>query len=206
MRPLSKGTIQRLKVHVIEGKSSAQVFAEMYKELNSDLEAARTAVSSSDEQFHRRTYLRTLYSYSEAMLFRMKQYLLDQGEVAKVSITPNEKLILDEQKVEMQSDGTLQRKELMTSHKNNIMFTLRFMTRKLELPRQPDFGSNGWNEYCASLEKRNAITHPKFPGDLIVTDSELLILKNADRWVQNEFANLLNNFAFKLREAQSNST
>jgi hypothetical protein len=199
----SKGTIERLKLHVFEGKSSADVFSEMFKELTSDLERARADASSPDDQYHRRAYLRSFFSYSEAILFRLKQYLLDQSAVLKISITDNEKLVLDEHKVEMQADGTLQRKDLMPNHKTNVMFTLKFISRKLDLDRQSDFGNNGWREYCTALEKRHALTHPKFPSDLTISDEELLNLRNADAWLQGEFTALFNNFASKLREAQS---
>jgi hypothetical protein len=195
MGSLSKGAIERLKLHVFEGKTSVQVFSEMYKELTSDLERAKNDASSDSDQYHRRAYLRSLFSYSEAILFRLKQHLLDQRDVLKVSITENEKLILDEQKVEMQSDGTLQRKDLMPAHKNNVMFTLKFIARKLELQREPDFGDNGWRSYCDSLDKRHSLTHPKFPGDLQISNDELTALQKADEWLQIEFANIFQGFA-----------
>lgn len=203
MGSLSKGAIERLKLHVFEGKTSVQVFSEMYKELTADLERAKNDASCDSDQYHRRAYLRSLFAYSEAILFRLKQHLLDQREVLNVSITDNEKLILDEQKVEMQSDGTLQRKDLMPAHKSNVMFTLKFMARKLELQREPDFGDVGWRAYCNSLDKRHSLTHPKFPSDLQVSNDDLTALQKADEWLQTEFANIFQGFASRAEVARA---
>ena len=203
MGSFSKGALERLKLHVFDKRTAIDVFGQMFKELSSDLSRAKSDSRSPGEQYHRRVYLRTLMSYSEAMIFWLKQYLLDQRDHLKINITPNEKLILNEQTVEMTDDGTIQTKPLMLSHKRNIRFTLKFVARTLDLNQKPDFGGEGWREYVWAIEKRNDLTHPKFPDDIQISDEELKKIDNAELWLGQEIAKCMNGWAEKSRSAQN---
>lgn len=205
MGKFSKGAIQRLQLHVFQGKTSVQVFTEMYTALSSDLVKAREAAKNENDEYYRRVYLLMLHSFTEAMLFRLKQHLLDQRENLGITITDNEKLVLDEQTVEMLENGTLQRKDLMVTQKKNLKFTLKFLKRKLDLDREPDFGGHGWESYCYSLEKRNSLAHPKFPGDLQIADDDLSKVTKADDWIMEELVSIMNGFS-KLAGAKQDDT
>jgi len=188
-------------MHVLGGLTSIDIFKEMYDELFSDLRRAKSDAHLLGEQFHRRMYLRTLMTYSEAMLFRLKQHLSDQRNHLKIELNQNEQLLLDEQTVEMTENGKLQRKGLTASHVKNIKFTFNFIARKLELSELPDFGGKGWKEYNRAIEKRNELTHPKFPKDLQITNDELQFIDAAELWLDQELAKVMSGWASKSKLA-----
>lgn len=191
----SKGTIERLKLHVFQGRTSADVYKEMTSELVNDLVRSLKEANDTGEQYHRRIFLRSFISSSEAITFRLKEFFAAQIEHLGISITHNEHMILREQRVEIKDNGTLDTRDLILPHVANLKFSLNFLVRKLDLQRKPNFGEQGWEDYRFALEKRNNLTHPKFPNDLIISDEDFGRIINGWIWFHNEVTIIIEEWA-----------
>lgn len=119
---LSRGVVERLNLHLIQQKSQVEVFTIVHHILSSDLQISKELAHSKSPQrdYFRRIYLRTLFSFSEGILFRLKQYLRDQREVLKIQLDSDEVLFLNEQRLLPGSDGKRKRIDAITSHRDKL--------------------------------------------------------------------------------------
>lgn len=194
-QPFSKGTMERFNQFILQGKTAIDVFSEVYNESTADLVYAHKQAERYKGQFYRRVFLRILYSHSEAMIFQLKQYLISQREFLPFKLTEQHRIILNDQKLEIDSNGSVKVKDLNPDHITNIKFTFKFLARYLTLDKSPNFSCKGWESYQTGLRKRHSLTHPKFIADFKISDEDLVNLMEAEEWLMKELENLFNGLA-----------
>lgn len=159
------------------------------KELSEDWINSYKLLLADDSQFHRRTYIRTAFSYIEGNIFRMKQSALAVGKILKHNnlFSNAEVSILEERCYELDDKG----KAIDIKAKLQLVKNLRFAfvafakatSAAFELP----VNSAGWEAFKKTIKVRDRLMHPKQIADLSITDEELRTAKLAFDWfMENE--------------------
>ncbi|MEO8399017.1 MAG: hypothetical protein ABI550_04280 [Ignavibacteriaceae bacterium] len=128
--------------------------------------------------FRKRTYVRTVFSYIEGMLFAMKRILLEDYE----DLNDEDIIKLQEYRLVGANAEKLQKKPVFIDLKENMKFTFDKYGKIRANNYQTDFNSNDWENFKKCIKIRNKITHPKHSDDLIVTDEEYKKVQMAHDW------------------------
>ena len=135
----------------------------------------------------RRMFVRAYWSMIDGEVFCTKQFALRACELGCKSLSAEEHVFLSESRVIVGEKGAASLKHVHIDTLSNLKQTLKIAASKFELDWAPDFSTQGWEKLALSLELRHRITHPKTAAELIVSDSELDIHKDAFAWFLEAF-------------------
>jgi len=130
----------------------------------------------------RRMFVRAYWSMIEGEVFCTKQFVLRACELGGKSLSAEDHVFLAESRVIIDENGGASLKPVRSDTLSNLKQTLKIVSSKFELDWAPDFSTQGWGKLALSLELRHRITHPKTAAELIISDSELDIHKDAFAW------------------------
>lgn len=159
---------------------------ELFKDLNDDTHKILEMLDKDkDNQFLRRTAVKTSFSYIECVPYVMKYYLRRRLHKINYELNDKEKTLLyefDDYKI-----------SLLDNFKNTFK-----LAKKMLLKNDFDLKTSG-NEYKSlqkSIHVRDRITHPKKHRDIIISSEEIYNLLIAVEYVENTFIGFLN---FKIK-------
>ena len=135
----------------------------------------------------RRMFVRAYWSMIEGEVFCTKQFALRACELGCKSLSTEEHVFLSESRVIVGEKGAASLKHVHIDALSNLKQTLKIAASKFDLDWAPDFSTQGWEKLALSLELRHRITHPKTAAELIVSESELDIHKDAFAWFLESF-------------------
>jgi hypothetical protein len=154
-----------------------------------------------DEQFRRRTLIRTLFAVIEGTIFALKHLLLEEHRVGILDLSPAEYAVLAEESYRVDQRGKLRGSVRYPSLKGNIKFTFsmyalaRGASSEFTKPLAED---SRWQSFCNAIDIRNRLMHPKSADDLIVSDLEWKDVQASREWFfeQHEHLRRIDSQAF----------
>jgi hypothetical protein len=135
----------------------------------------------------RRMFVRAYWSMIEGEVFCTKQFTLRACQLGDNSLSAEEHVFLSESRVIVDEEGAASLKHAHIDTLSNLKQTLKVAASKFDLDWAPNFSTQGWGKLALSLELRHRITHPKVAAELVVSESELDIHKDAFAWFLEAF-------------------
>lgn len=135
----------------------------------------------------RRMFVRAYWSMIEGEVYCTKQFVLRACELGDKSLSAEEHVFLSESRVIVDEEGAASLKHEHIDALSNLKRTLKVAASKFDLDWAPNFSTQGWEKLALSLEQRHRITHPKTAAELVVSESELDIHKDAFAWFLEAF-------------------
>ncbi|MDP4194822.1 MAG: hypothetical protein Q8940_07225 [Bacteroidota bacterium] len=133
-----------------------------------------TRIKESTKLFRKRTYIRTVFSYFEGIIFAMKRILMQHSENFKSKdlekLNDTKKISLDD----------------------NLKYTFKKYCELRTNYFYIDFNCSEWSKFKECIVIRNKITHPKHSDDLCVKDEDLEKVKDAYEWFFNTLVDIQN--------------
>ena len=163
----------------------------VFEVLRGDIESLLSAYRHDwTSQPLRRIFVRACWSMIEGEVFCVKQFTLRACELGNKSLSAEEHVFLSEVRVLVDENGGAELKHVYNDTLPNLKRALKLAASKFELDWNPNFGTQGWEKLARSLELRHRVTHPKIAEELIISDSELEIHKDAFAWFLEVFQDL----------------
>ena len=163
----------------------------VFEVLRGDIESLLSAYRHDwTSQPLRRIFVRACWSMIEGEVFCVKQLTLRACELGNKSLSAEEHVFLSEVRVLVDENGGAELKHVYNDTLPNLKRALKLAASKFELDWNPNFGTQGWEKLTRSLELRHRVTHPKIAEELIISDSELEIHKDAFAWFLEVFQDL----------------
>lgn len=135
----------------------------------------------------RRMFVRAYWSMIEGEVFCTKQFILRACELGDKSLSSEEHVFLSESRVIVDEEGAASLKQAHIDTLSNLKRTLKLTESKFDLDWVPNFSTQGWEKVALSLELRHRITHPKAAAELVISETELDIHKDAFAWFLETF-------------------
>lgn len=135
----------------------------------------------------RRMFVRAYWSMIEGEVFCTKQFTLRACELGDKSLSAEEHVFLSESRVIVDEEGVASMKHKHIDTLSNLKQTLKIAASKFDLDWAPNFSTQGWEKLALSLELRHRITHPKVVAELVVSESELDVHRDAFAWFLEAF-------------------
>ncbi|HGZ7307338.1 hypothetical protein B7489_23075 [Vibrio alginolyticus] len=162
-----------------------------YRVLNvfhDDVAASEDLLNVEDTPFHRRQYIRNLFSAYESSIWHYKQLCLQIAEKEDyVYLEPYELAFLRETDFKLQENGKFKEKTVKVSFKANVLGTVEVLNKVLETNIAIDSGSSEWREFMKAVGIRDVITHPKDLESFDISDEQLDTVKSSFRWFVETF-------------------
>jgi hypothetical protein len=140
-----------------------------------------------DDQALLRASFRTLMASIEGFAFAARQVCLDRDHGV---LTEAERMALAEQEYYLDK-GRVEVRGVRASALNLLLLTINMLHKVGGSTYQLDLGRGGWDQVKTAFDLRNRIAHPKRPGDLCVTDSQLEGVRAALKWMAIEMTRAL---------------
>ena len=174
-----------------------------------DIQYCDKLLKEQDTAFFRRTHIRTIFSFIEAMAFvfrRHARYSIELDLQCKATnalkikdendthlkkwiesrLLMHEWALLSPEEYSPDSTGRLQKKEAKMPFANYVAFSIRAYSQHSRWFDCSDFfADNGWNEFKKAVKIRNRITHPKSASDLHISDEDTKTVEAASEWFQS---------------------
>ena len=149
-----------------------------------DADEAEAYLNANPEsQFSRRIYVRSIFSTIEGSIWILKTACLAGTDAkGRQFFTPAELALLREESYELKSNGEVKVSIKFLKLPDNIRFVYKFINKRFK--SDIDIGSGGkkWEEFLASLEIRNRITHPKDTSAFLISDEETEVCRRTSQW------------------------
>jgi len=161
-------------------------FDDALNELSADVGEAKERLLAKDNQFNRRTYIRTFFAFLEGFAYAVRRATID---LMHVNALKHDKLNIDrlfllrEETPTLGHTGKIDLQPQQLPFLPHFAFTLRAFAEEQDF--EPDFfGDNGWNDLQKAVKIRNRLTHPKKTADCHVSNDDLRTCVNAADWFQ----------------------
>ena len=151
--------------------------------LHADVFRAATEAGSTDDQYHRRAYVRSVFAYVEGTLSGTDRFLLDSIELGAAnalgwSLTPDEVQKLSDNLQLPRGDGKRPRFLMIEPHVKLIVT----IGERLFGGVQMGLEGPEWSNFQDGVRTRNRTMHPKRSADLSLSSEEIQRVDKARDW------------------------
>jgi len=153
-------------------------FEVLIKDVTSSLNDLRRA----DEQYLRRSTIRTIGAAIEGLTFHLKNIALNQATSFPELYSDLEIAALKEQTYSINDNGAIQIRAMLIPLKTSIKLIVKIVDKNTKSLHEKSFNNKGWDALIANIEVRNRITHPKKIEDLTITKKEIDQAIRAFNW------------------------
>lgn len=155
-----------------------------------DLVRAHALAGDFSHAADRRAYVRTFLAMVEGAIACMKETLLDSQQLLaevmqlEISFTQAELAILREKRFNLTSSGQAKESRLtLVDVPSNLRFTFNMLPRVWERELLIDYEkSQEWREFCAAVDIRNRLAHPREVSAFEVSDADLRTIEVAQQF------------------------
>ncbi len=150
-----------------------------------------------NEQFWRRTYIRTIFSLFEGIIHILRQITIEpcyKGE--EIGLSHYEISALKGETYKISGAGKVVLKDYYYNISKGIMLINRCLRKRNIITKKIDPHGLEWEKFNHAIRIRNRITHPKIEGDLYVTEEEFEEFKSVANW----FIKLINEYLVGLTQ------
>jgi hypothetical protein len=154
------------------------------KELIKDLERNKELLNSDSSQFHRRNYLRSLFSLFEASLSNLREDVatrLNYKMFSQEQFSINEFIPLLDEDVQLQGNGEINLVPNKYPFKNLVAYVFKKYAELISENYNP-LSNHKWNSFKSAIKIRNRVTHPTDHDDANISDNELNLIFEAEEW------------------------
>jgi hypothetical protein len=154
--------------------------------LAGDVKKCMQEFHAEDNQFWRRTFIRSTFALIEGNTFQMKQYALTQSHL----FTRAEVTLLREESYELNEKGIAFEQPKYVNISRNIKFAFQSFAHSFESDYILKVNDKGWDCFKKALKVRDRLTHPKGLNDLNITDQEINDALISLSWYSKSFEEL----------------
>jgi hypothetical protein len=161
-----------------------------YDDLSDENKNMFTNIKNDMLFFRKRTFIKTIFSNIEGILYATKQIILENRDRID-----NDKDIINLQEKRYEGSSKDKLKEIVVYP--NFLDNIKLVFKYYKILYSPNYNLNN---FYTELDKqnfvkdiRNNVTHPKQMAYLKVTDEELENCKYFDTWFYREYSKLLEN-------------
>lgn len=154
------------------------------KQLIEDLERNKTLLSSNTTQFHRRNYLRSLFSLFEASLSNLREDVatrLNYKMLAQEQLRIHDYIPLLDEVVQIKENGDIYFVPNRYPFQNLVAYVFKKYSELSNECYNP-LSNHKWNSFKQAIKIRNRVTHPKDNEDANISDDELDLIYEAEEW------------------------
>ena len=160
-------------------------YDELLNVLMSDVAIAFEKLNSEDNQFSRRTLLRSIFAFVEGVIYTLKQEILLQAKHNReFDLKPEEMLACREEIFQVEKTGEIKSLTKYVDLLSNIRLTFKFYAKAFSIDYKLDISGGAWQSFQRSLKVRHRITHPKHKSDMNITDQELVEAYTSYQWIR----------------------
>jgi hypothetical protein len=156
-----------------------------------DVKSAIMQRLGNNEQFARRSYVRTLFALVDAWVFSAKNAVLKAHAGGTVPLNSDELPLLREKAYELDEAGKVLTRDKYPPFLANVKFAFAVYARSFSRPYHLDPSGSGWSDFRAAYKIRNRLTHPKTNAALSISDDELATVERASDWFIHVSAELV---------------
>ena len=133
----------------------------------------------------RRLFVRSVFSYIEAVVFGLKQMAL-RYPPATDKLSPGEVALANEDDYELDDSGEVKTRPARLSFLSNFRFAFMLADKAWELQYKIDVTGTCWQALRNAVRVRDRLMHPKNADSVVVTDNEVREALRAFEWVARE--------------------
>jgi hypothetical protein len=160
--------------------SASSAFTRIRDAAIADVEELKHRLELQDGPLERRALVRAVFAYIEAMTYALKQVALAEADAEAFSEA--EDALLCERDYFLADSGKPRERPMNLPLKANVRFAFAMMGRPFGASYQADCSGAGWSRFCAALQIRHRLMHPKAPGDFEVSRAEVDCAWEAFQW------------------------
>lgn len=153
-----------------------------------DLCDADTLLNTDNNDFHKRVFVRSAFSYLDAYLYWLRLWLIGilekQGRIS-LNTDVDTIFLLKEDVPKPKVNGSLEMDKNRIPFINLCALTIRSALVANGIAPDPFFSDNGWRKMHSSIKVRHRITHPKIENDNIISEDEMFDVRESIRWFMN---------------------
>lgn len=153
-----------------------------FEVLIQDVDLVIAELTKSDEQFLRRSAIRTIGAAIEGIIFHLKKIALSQANTFPELYSELEKAALREETYSINDNGQIHVRPMLLPVKTSIKLIIKMVDKKKKFLHEKSFNNAGWDALIASIEVRNKITHPKKISDLQISKKDVNQALKAFNW------------------------
>ncbi|CAN7644666.1 hypothetical protein [Pseudomonas sp. LjRoot263] len=175
---------------------NTELWKKIFNELHDDIEFAKKDYLIADymrpvelPQSARRAMIRAIFAFVEGTSYSARQIVLACHDE---DLSPQVKMALDEQQVEITNAGHVMAKKIKTSNMNLLRLTVNQFNVSYENATGLECKGPGYEALVALVKVRDRLTHPRSPTDLSVSDSEIIVAAKGLEWYRALFIQMLN--------------
>jgi len=159
--------------------------SQIFWTLNNDfLRSYKFNKKNMNDQYRRRTFIRTTYCLIEGQLNIFLQMIDSFYRFHIITLTRDEYLKTNE-KIEKKNGKT---RPLYLSLEEKTKFAFWIVSKKIGgFDYQIDSNPTEWEKFKIGIQTRNNITHPKTISDLFVSNEQMILLYETFLWFNNEY-------------------
>lgn len=137
----------------------------------------------------RRLLVRSVYSFVEAMAYRLKQDAVESAPPGALS--PAEHALCVEQSYDLGANGQPETRRAKLRTLSNLRFAFDVAARAYGSSFALDVSGAEWQALQQGLAVRDRLMHPKLAADLTVTDAEIRTSMKGFHWIHKRVLALI---------------
>lgn len=155
---------------------------EIQESLGQDILICTKMLEQEDNQFWRRTLVRSSFAFIEGMVHRMKQLAFEVCSYEGISLSRSEAAMLLEEGYELNDKGEAISKMNYMHITKNVRFAFKLLARAYGVNHELKVDDAGWDNFKKALKIRDRLMHPKSSSDLNVDDADGTTVGEAFGW------------------------
>ncbi|MNP17925.1 hypothetical protein D3C76_1103770 [compost metagenome] len=165
-----------MKDHKDESKIEELIFMAF-----DDVREAYSIISTEDNQYNRRAYIRSAFAAVEALTYVIKQKCLSETSIRRGLFNEAEIALLKEETYGLNNKAEAITKNNYLPTADNFRFALSMYLRNSSTFKL-DLSDGGWEFFNKALKIRHRIVHPKDPSDFLINDTDLETVHKGYSW------------------------
>ncbi len=169
--------------------------------LVADVNRARMALQNHEDGYNKRAYVRAVFAFVEGGVFGAKHLALVWAELNRafcessktaghepaewmrwVPLTTEEQAQIEDDASPRAGNRKANTRKKYLSMKPNIKFAFRVLAKSLGKEFSLNLGGTGWRAFRDAVDIRNRVTHPKSSAQLVISNDDILAVRDADDW------------------------
>ncbi len=146
-----------------------------------DMKTAEELLDKNDQEYYRRTFVRTLFAMIEGSVHAMKIALFAIGQSSGALNVP-ELVVCKESSFNLNERGKIKERAKRFRISENLRFTVNVIEHLLGAKIDLGVGTQDWNSFKKAIKIRNSVTHPKDSADLIISNADLKCIRSVNLW------------------------
>jgi hypothetical protein len=157
-----------------------------------DLKVCSGELAKDDEnQFWRRTFIRTLFATIEGINYQFKRLALCVADCSALKLDTATETLLKEESYELKNNGQVKTSKAKLRTADNLLFSWNIVGVVCEVTNKVDQSGDDWQNFIESIKIRDRITHPKHLEDLNISDSNSETIFRTYFWFESNITTAL---------------